>query len=405
VYAVLSDLRVIEGSSFVASPLGGMYLAQLGAEVIRFDMIGGGPDHRRWPLAPNGKSLYWEGLNKGKKSIAIDLSRPAGRELAAQLVTAPDPQGGVFLTNYPVDGFLSHERLSALRPDLITVRVMGHADGSTALDYTVNCAVGIPFLTGPRELEDAPVNHVLPAWDLLTGAYAAFALLAAERFRRITGKGQEVRAALSDIAVSTVANLGQFAEVVATGQDRPRLGNDIFGAFGRDFRTADDRSIMIVALTPRHWKGLIAALDLRAAITEIEQKEQVSFAHDEGLRFVHRHALLPLIAAAVRGRALADLASAFDENDVCWGPYQTVSEALLDARLVRNNPIFSVLSQPSGVSYPSPGAAASFGGLGREVPVRAPRLGEHTDEVLAERLKLDSGAIGRLHDQGLVAAA
>ena len=122
-YELLRGLRVVEGASFIAGPSCGLHLAQMGADVIRFDQIGGGPDFRRWPLAPNGTSLYWEGLNKGKKSIAIDLGRPEGRELAVALATAPGDDGGVFLTNFPVGGFLSHEALCAKRADLITLRV------------------------------------------------------------------------------------------------------------------------------------------------------------------------------------------------------------------------------------------------------------------------------------------
>src|SRR4051812_40714511 len=141
-YDLLKGLRVVEGSAFVAAPSGGLYLAQMGAEVIRFDTIGGGPDRRRWPLAPSGASLYWEGLNKGKKSIALDLSRPAGRELAAALATAPGDGAGLFLTNFPADGFLSYERLKAGRADLVCLRVMGWPDGEPAVDYTVNAAVG-----------------------------------------------------------------------------------------------------------------------------------------------------------------------------------------------------------------------------------------------------------------------
>ena len=82
-YDLLSGLRVIEGSAFVAAPLGGMTLAQLGAEVIRFDPVGGGMDHKRWPLDSKGNSLYWAGLNKGKKSIAVDAREIEGRELIA----------------------------------------------------------------------------------------------------------------------------------------------------------------------------------------------------------------------------------------------------------------------------------------------------------------------------------
>lgn len=401
-YKLLSNLRVVEGSSFVASPLCGMYLAQMGAEVIRFDAIGGGPDFNRWPLAPEGASFYWEGLNKGKKSIALNLGKPEGRELAIAIATAPGENGGLFLTNYPVNGFLSHEALVKRRPDLITVRVMGQADGGPALDYTVNSAIGIPYMTGPAELGDEPVNHVLPAWDLLTGAYAAFAMLAAERSRRETGQGQEVRVPLSDLAISTIANLGQIAEVLSSGANRPRYGNDVFGAFGRDYVTADGKRLMIMALTPRQWTGLIDVLGIAAPVAAIEQANGVSFAKDEGLRFEYRDALVPLVRGAVARRQYAELIAAFDAQSVCWGPYQTLREAAADPQLVTQNPIFSMIANPSGHTYPVPGAAATIPGAERLAPVRAPRLGEHTDQILAEVLGLGSGEIGRLHDAGLV---
>ena len=105
----LADLRVIEGSAFVAAPLGGMTLAQLGADVIRFDQIGGGIDFNRWPLAPSGKSLFWAGLNKGKRSIQVDLRSPEGRELVGALVGAPGPGGGILLTNFPARGWLAYD--------------------------------------------------------------------------------------------------------------------------------------------------------------------------------------------------------------------------------------------------------------------------------------------------------
>ena len=127
-YPLLTGLRVVEGASFIAAPLCGLTFAELGAEVIRFDQIGGGLDFGRWPLAPNGQSLYWEGLNKGKKSVALDLNRPEGRELAVAIIAAGGDNAGLFVTNYPAGGFLSHERLARLRPDLITLRVTGSSD-------------------------------------------------------------------------------------------------------------------------------------------------------------------------------------------------------------------------------------------------------------------------------------
>ena len=401
-YRLLTGMRVVEASSFVASPTAGLYLSQMGAEVIRVDQIGGGPDFQRWPKSEGGASLYWEGLNKGKKSVALNLSDPEGRELLAALATAPGDNAGMFLTNFPVDGFLSHEKLRQRRADLITVRIMGQANGGPALDYTVNSALGIPQITGPESLGDQPVNHVLPAWDLLTGAYAAFAMLAAHHHRTATGEGQEVRIPLADVGIATIANLGQLAETLQSG-DRARYGNAVFGAFGRDFVAADGKRLMIMAITPRQWRGLVKVLDIGEAVAGIEASRGVSFATDEGVRFEHRDALFPLVEAAVARRPSDDLAAAFDANGCCWGPYQAMHEAVTDPALVTDNPIFSEIEQVSGKRYPVPGAMATIPQAERLPAKRAPRLGEHSDEVLAESLGLSSGQLGALHDKGLVA--
>jgi 2-methylfumaryl-CoA isomerase len=404
-YQVLKGMRVVEGASFIAGPICCQHLLQLGAEVIRFDMIGGGPDFNRWPVEPAGRSLYWEGLNKGKKSVAIDLSSREGRELAIRIATAPGDNAGLFVTNYPVEGFLSHERLAARRPDMITVRVMGWADGRNGVDYTVNAVTGLPLMTGPTELDDdRPVNHMLPAWDLITGSYAAFALMAAERHRRETGQGGEVRVPLSDVAAATLGHTGQIAEVVVGGRDRPRMGNDLFGALGRDFVTKDGKRLMIVAITGKQWASLVEALSIGPQVAAMERELGVSFAQ-EGDRFQHRARLFHAIQEAISDISLSGLAPMLDKTGVCWSAYRRLSESIRDEPgFVQGNPVFSAQVHPAGFTYPTPGAAATFTGLDRGQAPRAPRLGENTDEVLAEVLKLSSGEIARLHDQRVVAA-
>ncbi len=397
-YPLLTNLSVIEASSFVASPTAGLYLAQMGAEVIRVDQIGGGPDYNRWPKTDEGKSLYWENLNRAKKSVALNLGVLEGRELLQELVR----KTGQLVTNFPVDGFLSHETLSAGHPDLITVRVMGMADGGPALDYTVNSAVGYPDLTGAGP---DPVNHVLPAWDLLTGAYAAFAMMAALHHRTATGEGQEVRIPLSDVAIGTAANLGSLAEVLYTGANRQRLGNAVYGAFGRDFITKDGTRLMVMAITPRQWSGLVQVLGIADDITAIEDERSVSFAKDEGVRFEHRDVLFPLVEREVAKWAYVDLSKALDAVGGCYGPYQTMHDAAHDPVLVGNNPIFGQSVNPSGFDYPAAGAFATLPQAERGDPRPAPLLGQHSDEVLANVLGLDSGAIGALHDKGVVSQA
>lgn len=402
-YDLLKGLRVVEGSAFVAAPTCGLYLAQMGAEVIRFDNIGGGPDFRRWPLAENGSSLYWEGLNKGKKSIAIDLASPQGREIAQRLAAAPGADGGLFVTNFPADGFLSYETLKKLRDDLICVRVMGWADGSQGMDYTINSALGLPLMTGPAD-DARPVNHVLAAWDLLTGAYCAFGLVSALLARMRTGQGREIRAPLSDIGAATMANLGFTAEAMLTGRQRPRMGNDIFGAFGRDFTTKDGQTLMLLAITPKQWSKALEALGIVAEVGGLETELGVSFATDEGLRFTHRARLYPLFERAFALRTAAELAPAFDAGGVTWGAYQPLEAALDDPRLYKGNPVFEDIRHPSGLSYPAPGAMATIPQDERGEVRPAPKLGQHTDEVLAEVLGLSGAEIAKLHDAGVVAS-
>lgn len=399
-YQMLHGLTVIEASSFVASPTAGLYLAQMGAEVIRIDQVGGGPDFHRWPRAENGASLYWENLNRAKKSVALDLSRPEGRELMQALAAST----GQFLTNFPAKGFLSHAQLATQRPDLITIRIMGQANGGPALDYTVNAAVGIPHLTGPAEMGNTPVNHVLPAWDLLTGAYAAFALMTALHHRSATGAGGEIRIPLADVAIASLANLGMVAEVAGAGQDRPRLGNTVYGAFGRDFTTADGQRLMIMAITPRQWRGLVTVLGIADAVKTIETTHGVSFDTDEGVRYTHRDALFPLVETAVSHRNAHELTTALDANGCCFGAYQTLRDAVSAPDLVTANPVFAASSgNPSTLSYPAAGSMSTIPAQDRQPAAPAPRLGADTDELLERLLGLSPAAIGTLHDKRLVA--
>jgi hypothetical protein len=247
----LSGLRVIEFSAFVAAPSAGLALAQLGADVIRIDPLGGNIDIDRAPLGPQGRSLYWASLNRGKRSVEVNVRSAEGRALLQRLIIAPGDGPAVFLTNLSVDGELSYAALAKARPDVIMVQLTGSPDGSAAVDYTVNCAAGFPGITGSGH--DGPVNHVLPAWDLIAGQMLALSVLAAERHWRLTGQGQHVKLALSDVAMATVANLGYLADVELNGTQRRADGNFLYGAYGDSFACADGRHAMVVAITERQW--------------------------------------------------------------------------------------------------------------------------------------------------------
>jgi 2-methylfumaryl-CoA isomerase len=397
-------MRVIEGSAFVAAPSGGMTLAQLGADVIRFDQIGGGIDYGRWPLTATGHSIYWAGLNKGKRSIAVDLRRPEGQELLADLVCAPGPDAGVFLTNFPARGWMSYERLRERRPDLVMINVVGNHDGTTAVDYTVNAAVGYPAVTGPID-HVGPVNHVLPAWDLLCGQTAALGVLAAERHRTRTGHGQLLTLALSDVALAAVSAMGHIAEAQVNGTERPRLGNDLYGAFARDFATADGRRVIPVAITDRQWESLCVATGTTVEMHTLEVRLGLDF-RSEGDRFEGRNEIAAILAPWCAARPLAEIAAAFDARGVCWGPYQTFGQLVADdPRCSEANPLFGLVEQPGLGTILAAGSPLAPGELGRMPVAPAPLLGQHTDEVLADVLGLSSAEIGSLHDRRIIAGA
>lgn len=400
---ILAGLRIVEGSAFVAAPLGGMTLAQLGADVIRFDQIGGGLDYHRWPLAADGQSLFWAGLNKGKRSIQLDLGSPAGRELATALITAAGDEAGLFLTNFPMRGWLEYETLAKRRPDLIMVALTGNPDGTSEVDYTVNPATGFPWATGPRNLAE-PLNSVLPAWDIALGSLATIGLLAAERKRARTRQGQLVRLSLSDVAFAMVGNLGRIAEAELGARDQPKDGNYLYGAFGHDFETREGRRVMVVALTARQWNALVEATGIGMACRDVTHATGHDLSTESG-RFQARDLIAALLRPWFAARDLAAIRKTFAGTNVSWGPYQTFRQLITeDPRCSIANPMFAEVAQPGVGSYLMPGSPLDFAGMER-VPVRrAPLLGEHTDEVLTEVLGLGSGAIAKLHDTGVVAS-
>lgn len=398
---LLQGLRVVESSAFIAAPLAGMTLAQSGAEVIRIDIPGGGIDYARLPVIPGGRSLYWTGLNKGKKSFAVDIRRPEGKALVQELVTAPGEGAGALLTNIG-GSWLSHETLCAIRKDVITCTIEGNPDGSTAVDYTINCATGFPFMTGAGN-EAAPVNHALPAWDIACAFQAAFAVAAAAGRRAKTGQGAELRLALSDVAFSMLSHLGLMSEAELLEKDRPALGNYLYGAFGKDFITVDGHRVFAAGISSNQWKNLVQACEVGPDLVELERKLSLDL-NREGDRYDAREAIATIIDAWVSKRSYADVKACFDKQGVCWGPYQTVRGALTgDPRVSEENPVFSRIHTAGIGDHLSASTPIRQIDATRGESSSAPLLGEHTDEILMDVLRLDSGAVGRLHDGGIVA--
>lgn len=377
----LGGVRVVEVSSFVAAPTAGLTLAQLGAEVIRVDPVGGAADTRRWPLAESGRSIYWAGLNRGKQSVEADLSTAEGRALLAELVCAPGAGGGVLVSNLYGKSWLSDEALRAKRPDLIHVQVLGRADGGSAVDYVVNAASGLPYATGPAD-SDVPVNHALPAWDLLCGMHAAVAVLGGLHRRREHGVGTYATVSLEDVAAATLTTLGFLPEALQTGTPRPAVGNAIYGTFASDFVLADGERVIVVAITNRQWRELLELTGTTDVVAVVEKSLGADF-DDEGDRYAHREVLTALLRPWFAARSSADVAGVLDGTHVLWSAFRRLTDFATDLAAGRSAVVWERDEPELGRMLATAGPLR-LQGEPVEPPPLAPRLGEHTGLLRAD---------------------
>ncbi len=385
--SLLHGLRVIEVSSFVAAPSAGLVLAQLGADVIRVDPVGGAADIDRWPVTADGASLFWAGLNRGKRSVTLDLSSAEGRESLQSLITAPDEgstgkQGGILLSNLSGKSWLSDDALRQRRPDLIHVQVLGLHDGRPAVDYTVAASAGIPAFTGPAD-HAGPVNSVIPTWDLCCGLYTAIAVLAGVRQRDQSGTGTHATISLEEVAFSTLTSLGFLSEVLQSGADRDRYGNFLFGSFGVDLKLADGNDIMVVALTKRQWSSLVQVTGLADVIKALAEHLEADLDRN-GERFRHREVLASLLRPWFAARTLPEVTELFGGTGVLWSPYRKLSEAITELAAGSLPAIAARDDAGIGRNIATVGPIQTDGRPATAPPT--PALGAHTGEVLAEIL-------------------
>lgn len=397
----MTGRRVIEVSAFVAAPFAGMVLAQMGADVIRVDPIGGPPDQGRWPVAPDGTSYFWAGLNRGKRSLRLDTRSERGVEIFHALIDS-DPVGSAFLTNVPMVGrFGGHDAVNALHPKLVTLEMTGNADGTSEVDYTVQPATGIPFITGHRS-EGAPLNSPLPSWDLMLGLYAVLAITDAVAQRTITGQGRYLSLALSDIAFSTVATLGRLGAAQAGLPVEERAGNDLQGGYGQAFRTADGSWVMVVALTDRQWKALISAVDEGGQVRAALDAAGADVSNPVE-RYLNRRLITALFQPWFAGRSLEAVRLALDSARASWSMHRTFRGVLDDPRLSPElNDLWSDVEHPTLGVQRMPGYPVRRDGRVTSSARRSPLPGEHSTEILQNVLGLGSTEIVTLLKEGVV---
>ncbi|WP_293766173.1 CaiB/BaiF CoA-transferase family protein [uncultured Aquitalea sp.] len=392
----LEGIKVLDLSRVLAGPWTGQLLADLGAEVIKVERPGAGDDTRQWapPSLPDGTAAYFLCANRGKQSVTVDITQPAGQEIVRKLAAEAD----VLLENYKVGGLkkygLDYDSLKAVNPRLVYCSITGFGQTGPyaelpGYDYIVQGMSGLMSITGPADGEPHKVGVAVT--DLFTGLYAANAILAALIARGRTGEGQYVDMALFDCSVATLANINMNWLI---GREVPkRLGNAHANIVPYQvFRCADGHFILACG-NDKQFRAVCQLIG-QTALAEDER-----FATNPA-RVKHRETLVPMLAEAFLARARDEWLKDLDAAGVPCGPINTVDEAFNDPQL-RHRGLEISLRDTAGQNVPLVGCPIKLSGTPVEYNQAPPKLGEHTEDVL-RTLGYDAASVAALRQSGVV---
>ncbi len=411
----LGHLRVLDLSRVLAGPWCTQNLADMGADVIKIEKPGEGDDTRHWgpPFFPDAQgnpsdnAVYFAACNRNKRSVTVAMATAEGQQLIRELAMQSD----VVVENFKTGGLkrygLDYASLSALNPRLIYCSVTGFGQTGpyaprAGYDLLVQAMSGLMSITGRADSEPGggPLRVGVAVIDLFTGMYATTAILGAVEARHHTGRGQHIDMALLDVAMAVLANQG--AGFLNTGHVPGRQGNTHPSVVPyQDFPTADGRMLLAIGNDGQFARFCGAA--------GVDWARDERFATNAG-RVIHRDALIPLMSDLTRGRPTAEWIALLEDKAVPCGPINHIGQAFDDAQ-VRARGLrveqerYPGATPPAGetinrvVTTASPLRLSDTPTTLRHAP---PALGQHTDEVLRERLGLDAQQLQALRVKGVV---
>ena len=411
--SALGHLKVLDLSRVLAGPWCTQMLADLGADVIKVERPGEGDDTRHWgpPFLKDADgnatahASYFTSCNRNKRSITVDIAKPAGQELIRTLAAQSD----IVVENFKVGGLahygLDYASLKAINPKLIYCSITGFGQTGpyaerAGYDLMIQAMSGMMSITGRADGEPGggPQRAGVAITDVFTGIYATSAILAALEVRHRTGEGQHIDMALLDVGMAILAN--QAAGFLNTGKVPQRQGNSHPSLSPyQDFPTQDGAMLLAIGND-----GQFARFC--DAIAKPEWAQDARFASMAG-RNANRGVLIPLMQEITRTRTTADWVALLEHRAVPCGPINDVGQAFADAQVqARGLVVQQPLSEAARAQSAVPQIATVASPLRlQDTPTvlkrPPPMLGEHTDEVLAE-MGLDAAAIAGLRAAGVL---
>jgi crotonobetainyl-CoA:carnitine CoA-transferase CaiB-like acyl-CoA transferase len=399
----LSHLRVLDLSRVLAGPWASQLLADLGAEVWKVERPGAGDDTRRWGPPwlrdragrETGESSYFASTNRGKRSVTIDFTRPEGQALVRRLAGRAD----VLLENFKVGDLarhgLSYADLAPDCPRLVYCSITGFGQTGpyrhrAGYDFLIQAMGGLMSITGAPDGE--PMKVGVAVTDLLTGLYAAAAVLAALASRERTGRGQHVDLALLDVQVAMLANQAQA--YLASGVAPGRLGNAHPSIVPYQAFATRDGSVVLAVGNDGQFARLCAA----AGRPELAADPRFA---TNAARVAHRDALVPLLAALLVTRTSAEWTAALAGEDVPCGPILDLAGVFADPQVIHRG-LRVEAEHPLAGRIPLVASPIRLSGTPLAPPRPPPLLGEQTDELLRGLLGLEAGELEALRRKGVI---
>jgi len=395
--SLFEGVRVLDLSRMLAGPYGSMLLADMGAEVIKVEEPDGGDPMRVMgpPFLPEGESAYFLSINRNKKSVALDLTTPAGRDVFLDLAAQADVVWENFRPGVMERLGLSYSALTAVNPRLVLCSISAYGqDGPyrdwPAFDLALQAMGGGMSLTG--EEGGRPVRMGLPMGDLAGGMFGAFAVAGALFRRARTGQGARVDLSLLDCQVSLLTYVAQY--FWADGRVPGRMGSGHASVVPYQALATRDGHLIIAIFAEKFWGGFCRAVE------HPEWEGDPRFATNRA-RLAHRETLMALVEAVFRDRATEDWLARLHAAGVPAAPILGVDRVLSDPQ-VRHRRMVVDVDHPRHGPLPTLGTPVKVDGA-MDLPLTAaPRLGEHTDALLSGLLEYPAERLAALRRDGVI---
>lgn len=392
----LSGVRVLDFTRVLAGPAASLALADLGAEVFKIEPPGTGDETRTFPPIRDGESHYYLAINRGKKSIVVDLKSEEGIALVKDLAAKCD----VLVENYRpgvMDRLgLGYETLKAINPRLIYCSISGYGQTGPlkdrpSFDIVLQAMSGALSMNG--EPDGLPTKLGIPLGDLVGGINGPIGILSALYERERTGVGRHIDVSLMDGLMGMLGYIAQLA--FFTGKDPQRVGSQHPNLVPYGIFPASDGSIVVACLTPSFWGKVCRSIE-RPELTDDPRYDTLEKRRDA------REEVNAIVSAFTEKHTVDELVAIFTQHEVPHAPILGVTEALSQPQAVERQMVVET-QHPTLGTIPIVNRSIRFTDAEQPVPEAPPVLGQHTDAILADVLDLSPERIAVLRAAGVVA--